>query len=110
MRLAALGVSVLMLTGCFFRSSVEERCARPQEYQASEVASGIAVPDGLSAPAPGQAYQLPADARQELPPEAGCLDRPPNFFRQDPAAAPAGTPVPPPNPTPGPTQPAPPAG
>ena len=106
----ALGISVLVLTGCFFRSSVEERCARPQEYQASEVASGIVVPDGLAAPAPGQAYQLPADARQELPPEAGCLDRPPNFFRQDPAAAPAGTPAPTPAPAPTTTPPAAPPG
>ena len=95
-----LGLAALAVAGCFSRSSAEQRCAKPQEYQASVGVSGIVVPEGLSEPARGQAYQLPSGGNKVLPADAGCLDRPPNFFRQDPAAAPEATPTPAPTPAP----------
>lgn len=80
----------LMLTGCFSRSATEERCtAKAEEYQTGGSVSGIVVPPGLSAPARGQTFQVPGTGDTGSPPDAGCLARPPPFFRRDPAPEPA---------------------
>ncbi|MCL4721139.1 MAG: hypothetical protein KJ041_04130 [Gammaproteobacteria bacterium] len=83
----------LTLSGCFSRSSTEERCAgKVEEYQASGSVPGIVIPPGLSAPASGQTFQVPGTGDTRAPPDAGCLSRPPAFFRREPApeSVPAG--------------------
>ena len=77
--LITAGLTV-MLTGCFFRSSPEERCVRPQEYQASNSIEKLRVPTGLDAPDEGSALEIPETGQQGYQDGRPCLEMPPDYF------------------------------
>lgn len=79
-RLTLLLVVVAGLTGCFFRSSPEEKCARPQEYQSSEAISALRVPPGLDRPEESDAMEIPEAGEGGYPDGQPCLEMPPDYF------------------------------
>jgi uncharacterized lipoprotein len=91
------------LGGCFSAKNPNARCDDPSEYQESTGVAGLKVPEGLETPSQASGYAVPpAPAPQGQPPAgpavpgAACLARPPAYFRQDPATAPAAAPATPP--------------
>ena len=90
---AVLGVA---LSGCFSARDPDAHCSDPEEYQTSSSVPDVTAPEGLATPNRTSGYGIPALAAKsgsgEANPGAGgaaCLARPPDFFRKDPATAPA---------------------
>lgn len=79
-RLSLLLLFSMMLAGCFFRSSPEEKCARPQEYQESEAVSELRVPPGLDRPEESDSMDIPEADQQGYPEGRPCLEMPPDYF------------------------------
>jgi uncharacterized lipoprotein len=82
------------LAGCFSSKDPNKGCDEVSEYQASRSVPGIVVPEGLSAPSHSSTFVVPpagADAAGAAAPApqpwAACLQRPPDFFRREPAPA-----------------------
>ena len=84
--LAVLGCSV---TGCFGGKNPDGRCNEVAEYQLSGSVPDLVVPDGLVAPNRESGYSVPAAGANPEADGAACLARPPEYFRQEPPAAPA---------------------
>lgn len=81
------------LSGCFGGKNPDARCKDVAEYQLSDSVPLVVAPDGLVTPNRESGYSVTAavaKAEAELLARgAACLERPPDYFRKDPAAAPA---------------------
>lgn len=89
---AALFVLVVLggaLTGCFGGKNPDARCNEVAEYQLSGSVPDVVAPDGLVAPDRESGYLVPAAGANPEVDGAACLARPPEYFRQEPAAPPA---------------------
>ena len=81
------------LAGCFGGKNPDARCDDVAEYQLSGSVPDVVVPEGLAVPTAESGYAVPAEAATAetalLARGAACLERPPDYFRRDPAAVPA---------------------
>lgn len=81
------------LTGCFGGKNPDAHCDDVAEYQASRSVPDIVAPDGLVTPTLESGYSVPAPTANAeadlLVRGAACLARPPDYFKKDPAVAPA---------------------
>ncbi|MEO8444638.1 MAG: hypothetical protein ABI567_06510 [Gammaproteobacteria bacterium] len=92
----SLGLSLsLVLAGCFSAKDPNAHCSDISEYQQSTSVPDITIPEGLTAPGQASSYTVPPAAADQALQGAACLARPPDYFRKDPAAAPAAAPAPP---------------
>ena len=73
-------VMSLLLAGCFFRASPEERCAKPQEYQSSQTIGDLRVPADLDTPDQQESMQIPEAGKDGYPDGRPCLEMPPDYF------------------------------
>ena len=87
--LVALCILTGALTGCFGGKNPDGRCNEVAEYQLSGSVPDLAVLDGLVAPNRESGYSVPAAGANPEADGAACLARPPEYFRQEPPAAPA---------------------
>jgi hypothetical protein len=78
--IALLLVSLVLLGGCFFRASPEERCVRPQEYQSSQSIGDLRVPADLDTPNQSESMEIPDEGEVEYPEGRPCLEMPPDYF------------------------------
>ena len=79
-RLIVLAILGIGLSGCFFRSSPEEKCARPQEYQSGQTIGDLQVPSDLDSPDKGESMEIPDTGKQGYPEGRPCLEMPPDYF------------------------------
>ncbi len=77
------------LTSCFGGKNSAARCDDVEEYQLAGSVPLVVAPDGLTAPSRGSGYVVPPPGASPEVEGAACLARPPDYFRQDPAAPPA---------------------
>lgn len=75
-----LGLLCVGLAGCFFKKSPEEKCAKPEEYQANESIGALRVPAGLDTPDQGDSMEIPEAGKQGYPDGRPCLEMPPDYF------------------------------
>ncbi|UCG73548.1 MAG: hypothetical protein JSV45_04030 [Chromatiales bacterium] len=74
------GLVCLGLSGCFFKKSPEEKCAKPEEYQASDTIGELRVPPGFDKPDQGESMEIPEAGQQGYPEGRPCLEMPPDYF------------------------------
>ena len=76
----------LLLSGCFIFTDDLEKCREVREYQGSEPAPRIIVPDDLEPLPDTQRLQVPYGEanKQSTPPEDPCLIEPPDYFDDSP--------------------------
>jgi len=70
----------LSLAGCLFKKSPEEKCAKPEEYQASDSIGDLQVPAGMDRPDQGDTMEIPEEGQQGYPDGRPCLEMPPDYF------------------------------
>ena len=74
------------LAGCFGGKNLDARCNDVEQYQSAGTVPLVVAPDGLTVPARGSGYAVPAPGANPGVDGAACLARPPDYFRKDSAA------------------------
>ena len=78
----AIATLALCLCVCACAGGGKRTCSKPQEYQASETADSLTIPNDLDEPDRSGKLLIPEAREEKAEPDADrpCLDQPPDYF------------------------------